>query len=162
MDTVTVDVDGQSYEWSASLIGFLPGPVVQIELCVEQKPVRCARIFPPYHTTEGVWRGWGWVNGLRFRLTHLAAIAFVVAQAWLGATCPLTALESWLRVQAHAAAYRTSFIEHWLQRLLFYAAPPWVFMLAYSVFGALVVAAWWWFPPRFGASRHEDKVPRAV
>ena len=55
MDTVTVDVDGQSYEWSASLIGFLPGPVVQIELCVEQKPVRCARIFPPYHTTEGVW-----------------------------------------------------------------------------------------------------------
>ena len=113
-------------------------------------------------TLLGNWRGWGWVNGLRFRLTHLAAIAFVVAQAWLGATCPLTALESWLRVQAHAAAYRTSFIEHWLQRLLFYAAPPWVFMLAYSVFGALVVAAWWWFPPRFGASRHEDKVPRAV
>lgn len=113
-------------------------------------------------TLLGNWRGWGWVNGLRFRLTHLAAIAFVVAQAWLGATCPLTALESWLRVQAHAAAYRTSFIEHWLQRLLFYAAPPWVFMLAYSVFGALVVAAWWWFPPRFGASRREDKVPHTV
>ena len=113
-------------------------------------------------TLLGNWRGWGWVNGLRFRLTHLAAIAFVVAQAWLGATCPLTALESWLRVQAHAAAYRTSFIEHWLQRLLFYAAPPWVFMLAYSVFAAFVVAAWWWFPPRFGASRREDKVPRAV
>lgn len=113
-------------------------------------------------TLLGNWRGWGWVNGLRFRLTHLAAIAFVVAQAWLGATCPLTALESWLRVQAYAAAYRTSFIEHWLQRLLFYAAPPWVFMLAYSVFAALVVAAWWWFPPRFGASRREDKVPRAV
>ena len=97
-------------------------------------------------------RGWLWVNTLWFRLLHLAAIAIVVAEVWLGITCPLTALEMWLRAQSGAgaaAAYSESFIGHWLQRLLFYSAPPWVFVLAYTVFGALVVAVWFRFPPTF-------------
>lgn len=93
-------------------------------------------------------RGWAWVRGLGFRVAHLAAIGTVVLQAWLGQTCPLTTLESWLRVQAGSAGYAASFIEHWVGRLLFYTAPTWVFTLAYSVFGALVVLAWWRFPPR--------------
>ena len=62
--------------------------------------------------------GWRFVNGWWFRGAHLAAIAVVVAQAWLGIVCPLTTLESWLRVKAGEAAYDTSFIEHWLTRLL--------------------------------------------
>lgn len=93
-------------------------------------------------------RGWHWVNRWSFRLAHLAAIAFVVAQAWLGQLCPLTTLEAWLRVQADSPSYGRSFVEHWVQRLLFYDAPFWVFTLAYTVFGLLVVAAWWVFPPR--------------
>lgn len=93
-------------------------------------------------------RGWGWVNRRGFRLAHLAAIGTVVVQSWLGATCPLTMLESWLRVQAGAAAYGSGFIEHWVTRLLFWDAPPWVFGLAYTVFGMLVVLAWWRYPPR--------------
>ena len=80
-------------------------------------------------------RGWRFVNGWWFRLAHLAAIAVVVAQAWLGVVCPLTTLESWLRVQAGEAAYETSFIEHWLTRILFYDAPAWVFTAAYTLFG---------------------------
>lgn len=92
-------------------------------------------------------RGWRWVNGWWFRLAHLAAIGVVVAQAWLGATCPLTTLEMWLREQAGAETYRGSFIAHWLQRLIYYEAPLWVFTLVYSVFGLLVVASWWRFPP---------------
>lgn len=92
-------------------------------------------------------RGWRWVNGLRFRVAHVAAIAVVVAQSWLGQVCPLTTLESWLRVQGNGHAYDRSFIEHWIQRLLFYEAPFWVFVLGYTVFGLLVVAAWWYFPP---------------
>ena len=39
-------------------------------------------------------RGWRFVNGWWFRLAHVAAIAVVVAQAWLGVACPLTTLES--------------------------------------------------------------------
>lgn len=97
-------------------------------------------------TIVGNLGGWRWVNARWFRLAHLAAIAVVVAQAWLGATCPLTSLEMWLRTQARAATYSGSFIQHWLQRLLYYDAPPWVFTLGYSLFGLLVAATWWWFP----------------
>ena len=92
-------------------------------------------------------RGWRWVNAWWFRLAHLAAIAVVVAQAWLGVTCPLTTLEMWLRAQARASTYSGSFIEHWVARLLYYEGPPWMFALAYSLFALAVVAVWWRFPP---------------
>ena len=93
-------------------------------------------------------RGWVWVNALVFRLTHLAAIGFVVIQSWLGKLCPLTVLEIWLREQGGQPAYAVSFIEHWVQRLLYHEAPFWVFTLVYTVFGLLVVLAWLLFPPR--------------
>lgn len=91
---------------------------------------------------------WRWVNNLWFRLAHVAAIAVVIVETWFGVACPLTLLEMSLRSRAGAATYGGGFIEHWLSRLLFYEAPAWVFVLAYSVFGALVVAVWWYFPPR--------------
>ena len=100
-------------------------------------------------------RAWGWVNALWFRLAHLTTIAVVAAEAWFGYTCPLTSLEMWLRAQAHASTYSGGFIEHWLQRALYYDAPPWVFTLGYSLFALLVAASWWYFPPRFG--RRSDK-----
>ena len=94
---------------------------------------------------------WRWVNALWFRLLHLAAIAIVAAEAWFGVTCPLTTLEIWLRSKSGvtaAAMLNESFVGYWLHRLLFYSAPPWVFVVAYTVFGLLVIAAWFWFPPR--------------
>ena len=90
---------------------------------------------------------WRWVNTWWFRVLHLAAIGIVVAEAWLGMVCPLTTLENWLRGQAGQATYSASFIEHWVQRLLYYDAPPWVFTLGYTMFALMVVAAWWFFPP---------------
>jgi len=98
-------------------------------------------------------RGWRWVNRLGLRAAHVAAIAVVVAEAWFGAVCPLTTLEMWLRTEARAPAYSGSFIEHWLQRLLYYTAPAWAFVLAYSVFGLVVAATWWYFPPERRAAR---------
>ncbi|MBM4195793.1 MAG: DUF2784 domain-containing protein [Gammaproteobacteria bacterium] len=96
----------------------------------------------------GNWRRWPWVNRWWFRLAHLAAIGIVAAQSWLGVLCPLTTLESWLRVRAGTAAYDRSFIEHWLQALIFYEAPGWVFTTAYTAFAVLVLLAWWRYPPR--------------
>ncbi len=98
----------------------------------------------------GNFLGWNWVNLLWFRLLHLVAIGTVVAQAWFGVTCSLTILESWLRMQTGAEGYQTGFIEHWLHQLLFYEAQSWVFTLAYTVFGLMVVASWWVFPPKRG------------
>lgn len=91
---------------------------------------------------------WRWVDGLAFRLAHLGAIAFVAAEAWFGIVCPLTTLELFLRAKAQRATYDGGFVEHWLGRLLYFEAPGWVFTAAYTVFGALVVATWWRFPPR--------------
>ena len=104
----------------------------------------------------GNWLRWRWVNGWWLRLAHLAAIAVVVVQAWLGQYCPLTTLESWLRVQAGAPPYDKSFIEHWIQRLIYYEAPLWVFTLAYTVFAVLVLLAWWRFPPRRSSGKSSD------
>ena len=103
----------------------------------------------------GNWLGWRWVNNLWFRLAHLAAIGYVVVQSWFGITCPLTTLESWLREQAGLPSYSESFIEHWVQDLLFYQAPFWVFALVYTVFGALVLLSWWFYPPRRPASQRQ-------
>ena len=95
----------------------------------------------------GGWRRWDWVRSLRLRGAHAALVVFIAVQAWLGQLCPLTTLESWLRVRAGEPGYTRSFIEHWLQALLFWDAPAWVFTLAYSLFALAVAATWWGFPP---------------
>jgi hypothetical protein len=91
---------------------------------------------------------WTWTRNLPFRAAHLGAILFVVFESWAGIVCPLTTLEQWLRVQAGQAAYEGDFIAYWLTKLLFFTGPPWVFIAAYSVFGALVLCSWIWLPPR--------------
>jgi len=92
--------------------------------------------------------GWAWVTNPWFRLAHLLAIGVVVAQAWAGRICPLTVWEQALRQRAGEAGYSGGFIAHWLQELLYYEAPLWVFALAYSLFGLLVLLAWWRVRPR--------------
>ncbi len=105
--------------------------------------------------TGNLW-GWRWVNALWFRIVHLSAIVVVVVQAWIGVICPLTSLEMWLRRKAHETTYTGSFIEHWLKYVLYYDAPAWVFTVIYTLFGLMVAATWWYFPPRF--TRHAGKI----
>jgi len=93
-------------------------------------------------TLAGGLRGWGWVRNPWFRLGHLLAIGAVVAQAWLGVSCPLTVLEMALRARAGDAVYRGSFIAHWMETLLYYEAPAWVFTLCYTGFALLVLLSW--------------------
>ena len=93
-------------------------------------------------------RGWRWVRNPWFRWAHLLAIGIVVAQAWLGVLCPLTTLEMALRERGGDATYPGSFIAHWLETLLYYQAPAWVFTLCYTVFGFLVLVSWYAVRPR--------------
>lgn len=96
----------------------------------------------------GGWRGWNWVRNPWFRVAHLGTIVFVAVQSWLGELCPLTVWEQQLRAAAGQPVYGESFIEYWLSRLLFFDAPWWVFVTAYTAFALIVAATWWWLPPR--------------
>ena len=91
---------------------------------------------------------WDWVRNRRFRIAHLIAIGVVVLQSWFGMICPLTIWEMSLRAKAGDATYAGSFIAHWLDAILYYQAPPWVFAVAYTAFGALVIVSWFWVRPR--------------
>lgn len=101
----------------------------------------------------GAWRGWAWVRNFAWRLTHVLLMVFIAAQAWLGELCPLTEWEQALRGHAGQAGYEGSFIEHWLARLIFFEAPWWAFVAAYSGFAVLVVATWFWIAPRRSPGR---------
>ena len=91
--------------------------------------------------------GWRWVRNIWFRVAHLVAIGVVVLQAWLGRICPLTTWEMALRADAGQGTYSGTFIGYWLGRLLYYDAPAWVFILAYTLFGLLVLFCWFWVRP---------------
>ncbi len=91
---------------------------------------------------------WSWVKNPWFRVTHLASICLVVVQSWLGALCPLTTWEMALRSQAGDVVYTGSFLSHWLEYLLYYQAPAWVFVVCYTAFGVMVMASWYWVRPR--------------
>lgn len=95
----------------------------------------------------GKLRHWSWVRNAWFRLAHLVAIAVVVAQSWFGMICPLTTWEMALRREAGDAVYSGTFVSHWLESILYYQAPAWVFAVCYTVFGSLVVFTWFWVRP---------------
>ena len=96
-------------------------------------------------------RRWSWVRNRIFRVVHLAAIAFVAAEALLGMTCPLTRWEDLLR---GAGSAERSFIGRWLAWLLYYDFPEWVFALTYSAFALAVIWCWRVIPPRARSSRN--------
>jgi len=96
----------------------------------------------------GAYRGWLWIRNRSFRVSHLCAIAIVVVQSWVSVICPLTILEGRLRVQAGQQPYEGTFIQFWLQRLLYYEAPMWVFITVYTLFCLIVALTWFRFPPQ--------------
>ena len=95
----------------------------------------------------GWMRGWRWTRNPAFRLIHLGAIALVVLESWFGVVCPLTWLEFRLRAAAGSPIAADGFLAYWLQRLIFYDAPSWVFTLVHTVFGAAVAATFVFYPP---------------
>jgi hypothetical protein len=91
---------------------------------------------------------WGWVRNPWYRIAHLVAIGIVALQSWVGLVCPLTTWEMALRERAGDVTYAGSFIAHWLESLLYFRAPAWVFAVCYTLFALVVVASWFWVRPR--------------
>ena len=92
--------------------------------------------------------GWRWTRNPAFRLVHAGGIALVVLESWLGVVCPLTWMEFRLRAAAGSPLHADSFIGYWLQRLIFYDAPSWVFTLVYTCFAVVVAVTLVFHPPR--------------
>lgn len=105
----------------------------------------------------GKLRSWSWVRNPWFRWAHIAAIGFVVSESWLGWMCPLTEWENALRAKAGDATYTGGFIAHWLDTILYYSAPEWVFTACYTAFGAVVLASWFWVRPRAFRRRRNER-----
>lgn len=92
----------------------------------------------------GAAAGWRWVRNFHFRVVHLAAIAFVAAEALLGVMCPLTVWEDALRGRES----EVGFIARWIHGIMFYELPGWVFTVLYVLFAAIVALTFWMLPPR--------------
>jgi hypothetical protein len=95
-------------------------------------------------TWVGAAARWKWVRNRWFRYLHVAAIVFVAIEALLGYACPLTIWEDVLR----GGARPESFIGRWVQRVLFYQAPEWVFAVLYCLWAAATIATLKLVPPR--------------
>jgi hypothetical protein len=95
-------------------------------------------------TWAGAWLGWSWVRNPWFRYAHLGAIVFVALEAVIGMMCPLTLWEDALR----GGARPDSFIGRWVQRLLYYRAPEWVFATLYVAWAAATLVTLQLVPPR--------------
>ena len=103
---------------------------------------------------------WRWIRNRCFRLLHLAAIALVCVESILGIDCPLTTLENGLRVGAGANGYRGDFMGYWLDRLIFFDFPPWMFTILYLAFGFVVLATMWLAPIQGMRSRMNSPTDR--
>ena len=90
----------------------------------------------------GYHRNLRWVTSRLIRGIHIACTLYVVVQTWAGQWCPLTLLENRFRQSAGQQTYSNSFIQDWMERLIYYDLPHWVFTVSYTVFGALVIAYW--------------------
>lgn len=98
-------------------------------------------------TVVGFFRNWGWVRNWWFRISHLCAMGVVVVQAWCGIACPLTVWEHALRESVSGRGYDTPFVVYWLQHLIYYDYPMWVFTFLYTVCGLVVLVTWLKVPP---------------
>lgn len=97
----------------------------------------------------GAWRGWRVARNRCFRLWHVAAMAMVLIQTLIGVLCPLTVWEAALRERAGQPAYGdATFVQYWLQRLLYWELPASAFLVLYAIIMIAIVAAWWWVPPQ--------------
>jgi hypothetical protein len=101
----------------------------------------------------GILCKWQWIRNFYFRVLHLSAIGFVVAETVCGVTCPLTKWEQQLRTWGGNESYSGDFIPNLLHDFLFVEFEPRVFTLTYLLFGGVVLLTFVFAPPRLPRRR---------
>ncbi|THD77044.1 MAG: DUF2784 domain-containing protein [Phenylobacterium sp.] len=95
----------------------------------------------------GAWRGWAWVRIRWWRALHIASWAVVALQAALGRACFLTDWQDSLT----GGGRGDPMIMRWVNGLIYWPLPIWVFGAIYLALFGLVIALWWLVPPRRAA-----------
>jgi Protein of Unknown function (DUF2784) len=89
--------------------------------------------------------GWQFVRIRWWRILHILLLAAVAAQALLGQACVLTL---WQAAFAGASADRTPLIARWVDRIIYWPLPIWVFAVLYVAVFGYALALFWVVPPR--------------
>ena len=94
----------------------------------------------------GAARGWDFVRIYWLRVTHVAALFVVAAQALLGRYCFLTLWQ--LALEEVTGSVAVSWLDRVVSAAIYWPLPSWVFVLLYV--GALLFVLWLWrlVPPR--------------
>ena len=87
--------------------------------------------------------GWGWVRVRWWRALHLASLAVVALQAALGRACFLTIWQEDLTGGGRA----DPLVMRWINGLIYWPLPLWVFTAGYLAVFVYVLALWRWAPP---------------
>lgn len=91
----------------------------------------------------GAWRGWRFVRVFWWRALHLASLGAVALQAAFGQACFLTL---WQRELEGAAADRP-LIQGWIESVIYWPLPLWLFALMYAGVLIYAIALWFWVRP---------------
>ena len=86
---------------------------------------------------------WRWVRIRWWRLLHIASWAVVALQAILGRACFLTLWQDRLT----GAGPEPPLVMRWVNALIYWPLPIWVFSAVYLALFAAVIALWWLAPP---------------
>ena len=91
----------------------------------------------------GAWRGWRFVRVRWWRALHIVSFAVVALQALLGRACFLTLLQDDLTGKVASEPM----IMGWINHLIYWPLPIWVFSALYLLLFAYVLALWKLVPP---------------
>ena len=87
--------------------------------------------------------GWRFVRVRWWRVLHLLLLGTVALQALVGRACILT----FWQAAAEGAASPTPLIMTWVNRLIYWPLPTWVFAALYLVIFGYALALLWLVPP---------------
>jgi len=104
----------------------------------------------------GAARGWRFVHIAWWRVLHVALLAAVAAQALASRACFLTLWQSDL---AGFAASPTPLIESWVDWLIYWKLPIWIFAALYTIVFVYAVALLWLVPLRRVRQRASGREP---